>query len=90
MANASRDENNVPTILGTLDTDGVTVVPIKADPTLHALEVVDGNTGTDYGNGQASRDENYVPVLMAVSSVDGVTPVPVYVDSDGNLLVDSN
>lgn len=90
MANASRDENNVPTMLGTLNTDGVTVVPVKANPTTHALEIVDGNTGTNYGDGQASRDENFVPVLLAVSSVDGVTPVPVYVDVNGNLLVDSN
>lgn len=89
MANASRDENSVPTLLGALSSDGATITPIIADPASHSLGVNDGTSGTDFGPVNAPRDENNIPVLMAVSSADGVTPVVVYADSDGNLLVDS-
>lgn len=89
MANAERDENNVPTLLAGLNTDGVSLVRVKANPTNHALEINDDTTGSDHGPEDAPRDENFVPALMAVSSVDGVTPVVVYADSSGNLLVDS-
>lgn len=88
--NASRDENNITALIATLGTDGETIVRILADPSTHALEVDDDTTGLDNGPVDALRDENNVPVLMAVSSVDGVTPVAVYVDSNGNLLIDSN
>ncbi len=90
MANASRDENSVPTLLGALSTNGTTLVRVKVNASNHALKVADGSTGTDHGPVNAPRDENSVPALMAVSSVDGVTPVVVYADSSGNLLVDSN
>lgn len=87
--NANRDQNNVPTLIGVLNTDGTTVTRVKADPTGHGLEVSDGTTGSDHGTLNAKRDENDVPCLMAVSSVDGKTPVAVYVDSSGNLLIQS-
>lgn len=90
MSNAARDENNVPTLIGTLNTDGSTIVKIEADPSNHGLSVNDASTGSDNGPANAPRDENMVPALIAVSSVDGVTPVVVYADSDGNLLIDSN
>ena len=90
MATASRDENNVPTLLGALSTDGVTPVKVKADPLLHILNVDDNSTGVDFGVPNAERDSNFVPVLLAVSSADGVTPVEVYADSNGKLLVDSH
>lgn len=89
MANASRDENNVPSLLGALSSDGVTVVPILADPSAHTLEISDGTGGTDHGPKNAPRDQNNIPVLLAVSSEDGVTPVVVYCDSSGNLLIQS-
>lgn len=38
-ANASRDENFVPTLLGVSSTDGITPVPIWANPDTHALYV---------------------------------------------------
>lgn len=90
MANASRDDNNVPTLLGALNTDGVTPVKVMVNSTNHGIEVDDNSTGTDHGVSRAVRDANSVPVLMAVSSADGVTPVEVYVDSNGHLLIDSN
>jgi hypothetical protein len=90
MANAERDENNVPTLVAVDQTDGRTIVPVCADPTTHSLCVSDGSTGDDYGPADAPRDENFVPVLLAVSSADGVTPVVVYADLDGKLLIDMN
>lgn len=89
MSNAKRDQNNIPTLLGTLDTDGKTTIPLVAEPTLHAIFINNGASGTDYGPQNAPRDENSIPVLMAVSSVDGVTPVVVYASSNGYLLVDN-
>lgn len=90
MPNASRDQNNVPTLLATLNTDGATLVLVKADPTNHGLKIDDNTTGSDHGPTDALRDQNFVTALMGVSSADGVTPVSVYADSNGNLLVDSN
>lgn len=87
MANAERDENNVPTLLGALESDGDTLVRICVQPSVHALCVSDGTTGTNHGPAAAPRDENYIPALIAVSSADGVTPVVVYATSDGKLLV---
>lgn len=90
MANAPRDNNNVPVLLGTLNSDGETTIAVKADSSLHALMVDDNTTGSDNGPSAAPRDQNFIPALMAVSSVDGVTPVVVYADSNGNLLIDSH
>lgn len=88
MANASKDNNNVSTILGTSSSDGSTTVRVKAHATNHTLQVSDGVTGSDLSGDNASRDSNMVPALMAVSSVDGVTPVPIYADSStGELLI---
>lgn len=87
MANAARDDNNVPTLLATLNSDGTTSIRVKVTPTTHYLKISDGTTGSDNGPTNALRDQNSVPVLMAISSADGVTPVPVYTDSDGNLLI---
>ena len=89
MADSKRDENMVPTMTGVLNTDGVTVTLIKADPTTHVIDTSDGSTGSDLGADNAKRDSNNVPVLMAVSSSDGSTPVPLYVNSSGQLLVKS-
>lgn len=87
MANASRDENSVPTILGVLNTTGTSLVRIKGSSSTHALQVSGGTSGSDNGPTNALRDENSIPGLMAVSSADGVTPVPLYVDSSGSLLI---
>lgn len=88
MANAKRDQNRVPVLLGALNTDGVTTIMIQA--TTNSLNVNNGITGSDFGKTNAQRDQNRIPVLLAVSSVDGVTPVEVYADSSGNLLVQSS
>ena len=90
MAEAARDENNVPTLTAVLDSDGATVTRVEADPTSHVISVDDNTTGSDNGPDRAVRDENFVTTLIGVSSVDGVTPVAVYANSDGELLIDSN
>ena len=89
MANAKRDENSVPTLLGTLNTDGETPTLVNADPATNLIMVSNGTSGSDLSGDIADRDGNSVPVLMAVSSADGITPVAVYVDSTGALLIDS-
>lgn len=89
MADVIRDENRVPGLVGTLDSDGVTPTPVKANSTTHALAVSDGSTGSDLGPVNAPRDGNRVTGLLAVSSVDGITPVVIYANSNGELLVQS-
>lgn len=90
MAQASKDQNGVSTLLATLESDGETTVKVCADPTSHGLCISDGTTGSDNGPADAPRDQNFVPALIAVSSADGVTPVVVYADADGRLLIDTN
>jgi hypothetical protein len=90
MTSTPRDDNRIPTLLGTLNTNGLTPVSVEASPTLNALNVSNGTTGTDHGRSDAVRDDNRIPVLLAVSSADGVTPIEVYCDSNGNLLIQSN
>lgn len=85
---AKRDQNNVPGMLGVLNTDGETVMSVQANPTTHSLSVDNAATGSDNGPAQALRDGNFVPTLLAVSSADGETLVPLYVDADGKLLID--
>jgi hypothetical protein len=88
--NAKHDENSVPTVIAASKNDGRTIVPIFANPSNNALNVSDGNTGTDYGRSVAIIDENGVSVIMAVSSTDGVTPVEIYADPvNGKLLIQS-
>ncbi len=89
MADAPRDSNQIPALLGVLNTDGLTIIPIKANASTHGLKVSDSTTGTDHGPTNAKRDQNQVTSLVATSSVDGVTPVVVYADASGNLLIDS-
>ena len=87
--NANKDENSVSTLLGVLETNGKTIVPIKADPISHRLKVSDGTSGSDNGPTNAMKDDNFVSSLIAVSSIDGITPVVVYADANGKLLVQS-
>ena len=87
--NAKHDQNGIPTLLGALNTNGVTPIPIEVTDSLNALNVSNGTTGTDYGTTNAQRDQNRVPVLIGVSAADGITPCEVYADSSGNLLVRS-
>lgn len=88
--NAKRDENNISTILGTLNSDGVTPIRIKINPANGGMKVDDNTTGTYIPRTNDIRDENNVPALMGVSEADNKTPILVYANSSGELLIDSN
>lgn len=88
MSDAYHDGSGVHTLIA-VETDGVTLVNVKANPSTHALDVSDGTTGVDNGPSNSRHDGSHVPVLIATSSSDGKTPVVVYSDSGGSLLVDS-
>ena len=89
MANAKRDENNIPTLTAVLNTDGETIVNVEAVASTHLLSVNNDVTGSDNGPAdRAARDENYVTTLIGVSDVDGTTPVAVYANASGELLID--
>ena len=45
MANAKRDDNNVPTMLAVLDSNGQTVTPVEVNPANFALKVDDWHYG---------------------------------------------
>ena len=90
MTQAKRDNNNVKTMIGVLNTNGNTPTLLKALPTgSHLLDIMDGATGSDFNRNDATRDENEIPVMLAISSVDGSTIVPLYVSSSGHLLIQS-
>ena len=87
--NAKHDQNGIPTLLGALNTDGVTPIAVEATASINALNVSNGTSGSDNGTTNAQRDVDRIPILMAVSAADGITPVEIYADSSGNLLVRS-
>ena len=89
MTEAKRDNNRQPTLLGTLQSDGLTPTLLKVNPTNGAVKVVDGATGTASTLVDAPRDNNRVTAMMGVSSTDGKTPVPMAVDVNGNWLIQS-
>lgn len=66
MANASRDENSVPTLIAASSSDGSTPVRVYADPTTHRLLVAFSTTPGDVV-GPASSTDN------AVARFDGTT-----------------
>lgn len=93
MSNAGHDENGRTTIICASSADGVTIVPILADPTTHSLLNDDNTTGNDSGNnsGVAILDQNSVPVWTALSSNGDGTIIEVYGDAaTGKVLIDSN
>lgn len=59
MVNASRDENNVPTLLGASSADGTTPVRVYANPTTHRL-LVDATPGV---TGPGSSIDNDIVVF---------------------------
>lgn len=85
MTETKHDDNQVPVMMGVLNTDGDTPTRVKADPATNAVAVSDGTTGTDFGNDIAKRDNNGNPVLIATDASGNI--IPLYVDSSGNLLI---
>ena len=87
MTNAKLDNNSVPVSEGVLNTDGATPKMFEANPTTHVLDVLDGTTGSDFGNDWAARDDNAKTTALATDASGNI--IPLYVDSSGNLLVKS-
>lgn len=87
--NAKHDENGKPTILCTLQSDGVSTINVKVNPTNNAVKVTDAATGTASTRTNAPIDENHVSAWMGVSSADMTTLIPIACDSSGNLLIQS-
>ena len=91
MTNAKFDSNARPTLLASLNTDGVTITQVLANSTSKSLKVDDNTTGSNNGNhgGNALIDDNSVAAMTAISSVDGVSITQLYADSTGKLLIQS-
>lgn len=73
--------------------DGITVVPVQANPINHGVKMDDNTTGSDNGNnsGNAMLDENTVPVWTALASDGSGKIIEVYGDpATGKLLINSN
>lgn len=87
MAQAKRDNSGVTVIMGVLNTDGVTPTPVKVS-TSHILDVSNGSTGSDFGLDAADRDENSVTTMAATDALGNI--IPLYVNSSGQLLIDTN
>lgn len=87
--NGAVDVNSRSTITAILNTDGLTIERIVADPSTHRMHVNDGSTGSNNGGSFAYTDDNDRPTLIAVSNADGVTLVGLYADSTGALLIKS-
>lgn len=86
--NSYHDGNGRHTVIA-VESDGVTLVNIKADPITHALYTSDGVTGSDNGPIISRHDDSHVPILMATSNSDGRTPVAIYGNASNQLLVES-
>lgn len=92
MTNARIDQNNRPTMIATLNTNGKSIVRITANVSSNnGMSINDNTTGSDNGNnsGVANLDENSNPVMTALSSAGDGTLVEVYADSTGHLLINS-
>lgn len=70
-----------------LNTDGVTVTRITANPSTGALSISEITAGSVVPAQFAATDDNDRPTLFAVSENDGVTLVALQCDSSGELLI---
>lgn len=89
MSNDALDQNSRPGIMGALNTDGKTPIPVKVDPTSHALLVVSGSGQTDNGNhgGNAVLDENSRSSWYGLASDNSGRKIIVYANSSGSILI---
>ena len=89
MSNAAIDSNSKQTITARLNTDGITPTRIRANPSTHAMSVVNGTTGTAPANNWSATDENGRTTMFAVSSSDPTVLVALQCDSTGHLFIKS-
>jgi len=88
MTNASKDQNHVSAKLAVLNTDGVTIVPIKINPVNGGMKVT-RNSGLFFTMTPiAPRDDNRNACLLW-EGTDGRT-YPFVANSDGAVLIATN
>jgi hypothetical protein len=87
--NSAIDANSKATITARLNTDGITVEKITADPVTHRMSVNNDVTGSVVTDEWAATDDNGRPTMFAVSSADGKTLIALQADATGHLLVKS-
>lgn len=90
MAVAKIDENGEESMTAYLNTNGTTISRVYVDPTTHAIKADDASTGSNNGGNVNTLDDNSRPILFAESSTGDGVLVALYVNSSGELLIDSN
>lgn len=88
MSNAPLDENSREGIICALNTDGVTIVGVRANPITHAMKVANGLGQADNGNhdGNALIDENSRSSWYGLSSAGNGERIIIYANSLGAVL----
>lgn len=84
MANAQHDGNFVPTLLGVSSSDGVTTVPIYADPTSHRLLVNSTGGGGTIGGSIAA---NQIAFGSGANTIQGTNMATL--DTSGNAVLNT-
>jgi hypothetical protein len=84
MANAGTDESRAKSMTAILNTDGLTIEALTANPANNALSVDDNTTGSNNGPTAAKFDDNHQPTMYALSSAGDGTKVPLYGLVSGN------
>jgi len=87
MANAKTDSNQIPTMLGLLNSDGETPTLLKINPTTHGLDVSNGTSGSDVGRDTADHDDNQRTTMCATDANGAI--IPLWINSSGQLLIKS-
>lgn len=85
-----RDQNRIPAMLATLNTDGLTVQPLTVNPVTHRVKVSNGTSGSSLTWLNAQRDANRIAAVLGVQSNDGITIIPPYCNTQGELLIKSS
>lgn len=80
MAQAYRDENDVPTLIASSNADGQTPVRLYADPTTHRLLV-------DLPGGTGLQSETPTGTVNGSNVTFTTTNTPKFVIADGNIYV---
>lgn len=85
MSNAPTDQNGKHGIICASKADGITIIPIQANPVSHGLNIEIVTTGTNNGNNNnnAMTDENGVAVWTVLSSDGSGKIIEVYGDVSG-------
>lgn len=89
MAQAPRDQNNIPSRLAVLNTDtvqGTNLVPVRINPISKGIKINTSDTISFTMRPVDPKDENYVNCWF-FEGADGLT-YPAVADSEGKLLVD--